>query len=122
MNSLPLIRHSVNPQERISLLNNTVVENISAQGTKILLTCSNNTNRQQRLIEVDYLIIAIGKVPRLEILGPELRHHYQSLIDARRLFLVGDVKNGIFRQATISVGDGIRTAMEIGYNIGWGQK
>ena len=33
------------------------------------------------------------------------------------LYFVGDVKNGLYRQAAIAAGDGLRVAMEIYFKI-----
>jgi pyruvate/2-oxoglutarate dehydrogenase complex dihydrolipoamide dehydrogenase (E3) component len=62
---------------------------------------------------LDYLIFATGRDPALEMIGDEFREKFGKLQDEHRLYLAGDVKNGIFRQLSIAVGDGVRTAMEI---------
>ncbi len=36
-----------------------------------------------------------------------------ELVEAGRLYWIGDVKNGSFRQAAIAAGDGLRAAMQI---------
>jgi thioredoxin reductase len=33
------------------------------------------------------------------------------------IYFVGDVKNGLYRQAAIAAGDGLRAAMEIHHNL-----
>ena len=59
--------------------------------------------------ECDEIVFAIGRDPHLEFLG--------QIIDNNRYMLVGDVINGLFRQATIAIGDGIKTAMKINNQI-----
>jgi len=66
-----------------------------------------------RSVRADYVVAALGRVPSLDFLTPALRARVQSLCARRRLWLIGDVRNGRFRQAGISIGDGIRCAMWI---------
>ena len=63
-------------------------------------------------IEADYLLFAIGRIPQVDFLSAELVN--QSV---EGMFFVGDVKNGLYRQAAIAAGDGLRAAMEIYFNI-----
>lgn len=63
--------------------------------------------------EVDYLIGAIGREPRLEFMSEKLIGQSVELEQAGVLHLVGDVKNGLYRQTAIAVGDGIKAAMKI---------
>jgi len=56
----------------------------------------------------DYLLFAIGRVPQTDFLSDELVHE-----NVEGLYFIGDVRNGLFRQAAIAAGDGLRAAMEI---------
>ncbi len=64
-------------------------------------------------IETDYLMIAAGRRPDLDFLAPSVGENIDSLSAGGILYLAGDVCNGIFRQAAISAGDGLRAAMRI---------
>jgi thioredoxin reductase (NADPH) len=62
-------------------------------------------------IEVDYLIGALGRIPRLELLSGMAD---MKDLEARGLLhLVGDVHRGMYRQTAIAVGDGMLAAMKI---------
>jgi thioredoxin reductase len=59
-------------------------------------------------ITADFLLFAIGRVPQTEFLSAEhMNRHTEGL------YFVGDVKNGLYRQAAIAAGDGLRAAMDI---------
>ncbi len=60
-----------------------------------------------------YLIYAIGRDPADGIITPRLRGQLERLEEEGLLYLIGDVKNGRFRQVSIAVGDGVRAAMRI---------
>jgi len=64
-------------------------------------------------IQADQLIGAIGRDPHLDFVSAPLRERTSEPEDRGILHFVGDVKNGIFRQTAIAVGDGIRAAMAI---------
>ena len=64
-------------------------------------------------MEGDYLIAAIGRDPDTDFSVPSIMKEIDQLKKNRRLYLIGDLKNGLFRQTAIAVGDGIRAAMEI---------
>ena len=69
-------------------------------------------NKMQNLVG-DYLIAAIGREPAMDFAAPSILKDIDQLQVNRRLYLIGDLKNGLFRQTAIAVGDGIRAAMEI---------
>ncbi|HIE05861.1 MAG TPA: NAD(P)/FAD-dependent oxidoreductase [bacterium (Candidatus Stahlbacteria)] len=66
-----------------------------------------------RMLNVDYLILAIGREPELDFLGESVKKNLENLKEQQKLFMIGDVKNGAYRQVAIATGDGVRTAMEI---------
>ena len=70
-------------------------------------------NDQSHEFFVDYLIFATGRLPAMEMLGSELKVEMARLQDEQRLFLIGDIKNGLYRQLSLAVGDGVKAAMEI---------
>ncbi len=63
--------------------------------------------------QADYLVGAVGREPQLDFVSASLREHAASLEQKGILHMIGDVKNGIFRQTAIAVGDGIKAAMRI---------
>jgi thioredoxin reductase len=67
----------------------------------------------QRILEVDYLIGALGREPRLGYLSEEVRARLGELEAEGRLYHAGDVRRGIYRQTSIAVGDGMLAAMQI---------
>ncbi|HEC77922.1 MAG TPA: NAD(P)/FAD-dependent oxidoreductase [candidate division WOR-3 bacterium] len=68
----------------------------------------------------DYLLFAIGRQPSLGFLSPSLLKKYPGGDD--KLYFIGDVKAGRFRQAAIAVGDGIEAAMRIAARLGIGER
>ena len=63
--------------------------------------------------EPDYLLTAIGREPELGFADAEFIKQSEELQNQKVLYLIGDLKNGAFRQTSLAVGDGIRAAMEI---------
>ncbi|GAB4474153.1 MAG: FAD-dependent oxidoreductase [Anaerolineales bacterium] len=62
---------------------------------------------------VDYLLVAIGREPNLSFLPPAFTQQLELLEASGKCYRIGDVRNGIFRQTAIAVGDGLRAAMQI---------
>jgi len=117
-NCIPVLRERCMKSENISYLCNVSVKEINNECLKVLLTCTHNDRQEKIQIGSDYVIFAIGRVPRLDILGQELKKSYERFRKANKLYMVGDVKNGIYRQTAICVGDGLKAAMEIFRNTG----
>jgi thioredoxin reductase len=69
--------------------------------------------RGKRIFEVDYLIGALGREPRLDYLSEQVRKRLSELEAEGRLHRAGDVRRGIYRQTSIAVGDGMITAMQV---------
>jgi thioredoxin reductase (NADPH) len=64
-------------------------------------------------LQADFLIGAIGREPQLDFVSASVLEKSAALEKMGILHFVGDVKNGIFRQTAIAVGDGIRAGMRI---------
>jgi thioredoxin reductase (NADPH) len=75
--------------------------------TRLKVQCEAET------VEADFVLFAIGRVPNRDFLSKEIRQCEQELVEAGRLYFVGDVKNESFRQVAIAAGDGLRAAMQI---------
>ena len=67
-----------------------------------------------------HVLFAIGRYANLGFLENNISSDELSkLQEKKRLYLIGDVKNGNSRQAAIAAGDGLKAAMEIlNENIG----
>jgi len=68
-------------------------------------------------ISADYLVGALGREPRLDCLPGVFRQKSSLLVQRKLLYFVGDIKNGMFRQTAIAVGDGLQAAMEIYHRL-----
>lgn len=75
------------------------------------LTCEGKTGIFE--LRTDYLLCAIGRGPNLNFLSDDLRNQMDELISGNKLFVIGDVRNDIFRQTSIAAGDGMHAAMKI---------
>ena len=82
----------------------------------IKLDCrgAKNAPRNDEILEFDYLVTAIGREAQKDFYTKNLKLQERKLLKLNKLFLIGDVKNNICRQASIATGDGILTAMQIG--------
>lgn len=97
--------------EKISYLENIQVKNIECFDSYLTLTCYDTTC--EREIYVSYLLVATGRDPCLDFLSENLKENLEKLQKLKVLHIIGDVKNDIYRQTAIAVGDGIKAAMEI---------
>ncbi|RPI34446.1 MAG: NAD(P)/FAD-dependent oxidoreductase [Chloroflexota bacterium] len=111
MHCLPLLWERVQSLSQITYQRNTEIQQIKEDRQGLRLECCGPAGLYW--LEVDYLIGAIGREPALDMLTPDLLRKAASLEQAGRLFWAGDVRNGIYRQAAIAAGDGIKTAMKI---------
>lgn len=62
-------------------------------------------------IEVDFVLVAIGREPEIDFL--KLTDDLKSRYLNNKLYLIGDVKGDIYRQTAIAVGEGVKAAMQI---------
>lgn len=102
---LPLLFSNAMKNKNIKYVKGFELTKIAIKNNKLLLHSSS-----KKSIVVDFLLIAIGRKPNLDFLN---RNIIINTLMNREIFFIGDVKNGLFRQTGIAVGDGIRAGMEI---------
>lgn len=107
-------RATVNP--RISYYENHVLRQVTEEPSSSQLKLLFQTKNETIPFFADYIIFATGRRPELSFFDPNLLKHLDEFQQEGKLYLIGDLKNDLFRQASIAAGDGIRAAMEIYFN------
>jgi thioredoxin reductase (NADPH) len=110
---LPLLFDRMNGHPNITYYQNIGISQVELdeQVGRLNLTCTSPAG--MRKIVADYLIFAIGREPKIDYLTESLVECQKDLIESGRLYLIGDVKNDIYRQTAIAVGDGVLAAMKL---------
>jgi thioredoxin reductase len=112
MKCLPLLQDRIRNLSSVKYQNQTRLVDIQAgENGEIILDTNTPGGRQQ--FSCDYLIFAIGREPCTDFFSEDLRKYRTDLEQNGIFHLIGDVGNGIFRQAAIAVGDGIECAMRV---------
>lgn len=117
-NCIPLLWERCEKCESISYLPDSSLRAINNEESKVVLDYTDNDSQREMHLVADYVVLATGRIPCLDILGVQLKRNRAELIEAKKLHLVGDVSNGTYRQTAICVGDGVKAAMEISENRG----
>ncbi|PKK81930.1 MAG: hypothetical protein CVT49_16305 [candidate division Zixibacteria bacterium HGW-Zixibacteria-1] len=110
--ALPLLKNLVSKNDHISYYENVDIIGIEETETglmKLIFTGDGTASP----IESDYILAAVGREPQDTYFSPELARISEELQRKGRLYMAGDIKNGIFRQVGIAVGDGLLAAMRI---------
>lgn len=110
---IPVLVERCRKHRDITGLPDANVRTINRKDDSLQLAYVSGDGRNEKQILVDYVVIAIGREPRLDFLGKKLEREFRKLTEAGTLHLVGDVKNEAYRQTAICAGDGIRAAMKI---------
>jgi thioredoxin reductase len=111
---LPLLLNRSKSNPRIQYLEDTMITEVSLHSDgKISLHC--NTPQGFHQVSADFLVGAIGREPNLDFLSSQFSEKAIQLENSGKLYFVGDVINGFYRQTGIAVGNGISAAMKI-YN------
>jgi len=108
---LPLLYERSMATKNITYLQNAHIKKIERSGDEWVLTCQNKVKEWEMI--VSHLVVAIGREPSLDFIGKGLAKKLEILERSKQLYLIGDVRNDIYRQTAISAGDGIRAAMGI---------
>jgi thioredoxin reductase (NADPH) len=113
---LPLLKHRAKGVEHITYLENHVLKDVMEDSSSTCLQLFFETSHGMESRLADYVIFAIGRRPELSFANLFIHKHLDELQKDGKLHLIGDVKNDLYRQASIAAGDGIRAAMEIYFN------
>lgn len=110
---LPLLRERASANPSITYQEQTAIQRVETDvPTGRLQLFTDNCS-----LITDYLIFAIGREPQMDFLSEHVKLQAQRLVEDGKLYLVGDVHNGPFRQTAIAAGDGLRAAMQIYANL-----
>ncbi len=112
---LPILWKRAMETENISYQKNIQVKKIKYHDGELILSCRNITDEWE--MKVSFLVVAIGRKPCLDFLSENIEKNLEKLQKTKALYMIGDVRNGIYRQTAIAVGDGIKAAMEIHQKI-----
>lgn len=82
-------------------------------GTEKPLRLKIQTDQKPETLDLDGLVGAIGRVPSVEFLSGAILRDSAQLRRAGRLFSIGDVNGGRFRQVGIALGEGLQAAMRV---------
>jgi thioredoxin reductase (NADPH) len=109
---LPLLWERSLSASAITYKNNIEVRKLTQDPRGgMLVDCHSREGELQ--FHADYLVVAIGREPRLDYLSGTFNQQTEALEEQGVLYRIGDVKNGIYRQTSIAVGEGVLAAMKI---------
>ena len=109
---LPLLWERAQQVSAIKYWSNVTVHKLTqAPAGDILVDCQGPAGALQ--FQADYLLAAIGREAQLDCLPATFLQKASELEEQGVLYFIGDVKNGIFRQTSIAVGEGVMAAMKI---------
>jgi len=110
---LPLLWERAQKMPRIRYLAETTVSGVEADetGSRLRVACVRRDSNAA--FDCDFVIFAIGREPQMDFLSERVKLQAPALIESGKLYFVGDVHNGPFRQTAIAAGDGLRAAMQI---------
>jgi thioredoxin reductase (NADPH) len=109
---LPLLWERAQKVSAITYRNNTEVCRLRKDSEAgMVLDCQTPAGALQ--FHADYLLGAIGREARLDCLSDSFVKQTLALEEQGVFYRIGDVKNGIYRQTSIAIGEGVMAAMKI---------
>lgn len=109
---LPLLYERVNSNPQIEVIKEAHIESIIPKNDGVKLFY--NKGGKNLSIGAHHVLFAVGRVAECGFLSDNISPaEITKLQEKKKLYLVGDVKNGNLRHAAIAAGDGLRAAMEI---------
>ncbi len=111
ISAIPILAQRVKEAEKITYRENHSLVKVLEKNDGLELYFGHDNSIDIELY--DYLLFAIGRMPNLSCISEQFQDKFSLFEQSGRMHLIGDVKNGLFRQATISIGDGVKAAMQI---------
>jgi len=113
---LALLKERQEQNHNITYLQQAWIEAVHKHKSGLNIICVHHGKTIQ--IEADYLLFAIGRKAALDFIDHKLLTE-QGITESSKskLYFAGDVKNGLYRQAVIAAGDGIKVAMKIYHSM-----
>jgi len=108
---LPLLWERAEKSPQITYRENTAIAAIKSSRDGLLLSAKGSVGEWE--LPADYVISATGRVRQADYFSERLVGKTAELEGQGLLYFVGDVKNDIYRQTAIAVGDGVHAAMKI---------
>lgn len=103
-NCLKLLETRAARNPKIKILYGILIESITKNcESQFIINCSDGKGKVA--FKSDEIVFSIGREPNLDF--------YKGEEFPQNCLLVGDVKNGLCRQTSIAIGDGIKAAMEL---------
>lgn len=111
--ALPLLQREVCARkDGITCLTRSICTELTpGQGKPVRMRMQ--TDGGLKILEVDGLVGAIGRIPSMDFLSESILMQSAELNRSGRFFMIGDVNGGRLRQAGIAVGQGLQAAMRI---------
>ncbi|MCL0069561.1 NAD(P)/FAD-dependent oxidoreductase [Dehalococcoidia bacterium] len=108
---LPLLGERAERSPRISYREDTSIAAIKGSRDGLVLDIKSPAGKWE--LSADCVIFAIGRVRQLDYFSERLTKMASELEERGLLYFVGDVRNDVYRQSSIAVGDGVHVAMKI---------
>jgi len=107
---LPVLWERANDNLNIDYRDECVLRNVNPSETGLELTWKQNDREWKE--QYDFLLIAIGRAPLLDYLSQSIQSRLKEFENEGLIYPIGDLKNGRYRQMSISIGDGVKAAMQ----------
>jgi len=111
---LPLLFKRMQQVKNISYLEKVSLKEITKEEKGLLLKYEQNA--EEGGVKADFLLAAIGRKPDDSFLSKRVKKNLSQLQNSGKIYMIGDVVNGLYRQVSIAASEGIKTAMGIYQN------
>ena len=108
---LPLLQKRAHDNSNINIIKKIKLHSLIEENNKIKLKAIRESKEETRYY--DFIFVAVGRSPNLDFISEDLHEKYRNSINLPNMYFIGDVKNKHYRQISIAMGDGVKSAMKI---------